>query len=299
MKTKATIIFSLLAIFLLSVMISCEDDNKLETGTLSLSITDAPIDDTTITGVFITIDSLQYHMQDNEWKTFEEYDGPKTINLLELTNGASELLGNFEMEAGQYTQLRFLLDAPANGQGQPTNPGCYMEYENGETVDLFVPSGGQSGYKAVGAFTVPSNGTVDITADFDVRKSVVEAGATGRYILKPTIRLIVDNQAGSITGGISNIPEGMNISVFAYEDGTYSDTEAAEPGDQENRFPNAVSSDIVEENNYTLSYLAPMKYDLVVVGYMNNEFYEVMGIVEDVAVESNNTTSEPIDLTSL
>ena len=300
MKSKTILLLGLVAMFFLVFNSGCEEEDNLQTGTLSLSITDAPIDDTSITGVYITIDSLQYHKQNNSWATFEEYGGPKKVNLLELTDGFSELLGSFEMEAGQYNQLRFILDVPEKGQGSPSTPGCYLEYDNGDTEPLFVPSGGQTGYKGVGAFTVPSNGTVDITADFDVRKSVVEAGATGMYILKPTIRLIVDNQAGTITGGVSNIPDGMNITVFAYEDGTYSDTEASEPGDEENRFPNAVSSDILNESNeYTLPYLAPMNYDLVVVGYMDNEFHEVLGTVEDVTVESNETTSEPIDLSSL
>jgi hypothetical protein len=38
---------------------------------------------------------------------------------------------------------------------------------------------------------VPVNGTVVVTADFDVRKAVVVAGSS--YILKPTIKLIVND----------------------------------------------------------------------------------------------------------
>ena len=300
MKSKTILLVGLVAMFFLVFNSACEEEDNLQTGTLSLSITDAPTDDTSITGVYITIDSLQYHKQNNSWATFGEYGGPKKVNLLELTDGFSELLGNFEMESGQYNQLRFILDAPVRGQGTPSNPGCYLEYENGDTKPLFVPSGGQTGYKGVGAFTVPSNGTVEITADFDVRKSVVEAGVTGMYILKPTIRLVVDNQAGTIAGSVSNIPDETGITVFAYENDEYSDTEAAEPAAEENRFPNAVTSDVVgAEGGYQLNYLAPMVYDLVVVSYVDGEFQEVLGKVEDVTVESNETTSEPIDLSSL
>jgi hypothetical protein len=92
-------------------------------------------------------------------------------------------------------------------QGQISNPGCYLEFEDGSTENLYVSSGAQTGYKTVGSFTVPINGSVDVTADFDVRKSVVEAGVTGMYLLKPTIRLVVENQAGQIAGSVSNIPE--------------------------------------------------------------------------------------------
>jgi hypothetical protein len=259
------------------------------------------VDDTDITGVYVTINEVKYHMQDSSWKSFEGFEGPKKFNLLALTDSISELLGTFEMEAGTYTQLRFMLDAPEKGQGPPTSPGCYLEFKDGETMPLFVPSGGQSGYKATGAFRVPSNGTVEVTADFDARKSVVENPGIHRYILKPTIRLIVNNQAGSISGEVSNLPaDGSNITIYAYGDDQYSDTEAAEPEEGENRFPNAITSDLVDDKNaYHLWYLAPGTYDLVVVRTLNEEFQEVMGIVEDVVVESKKNTGHPIDLSSL
>ena len=91
----------------------CEsDDNK---GTISLAITDAPIDQSDVTGVYLTITEIQYHMSDNEWMIFDEFEGPQEFNILELTNGESALLGSFELDAGTYTQLRFILDAPVSG----------------------------------------------------------------------------------------------------------------------------------------------------------------------------------------
>jgi len=298
MKTRLLILTSIFLIF--AIFPGCEDKNN-GTGTLNLSLTDAPTDQPDVTGVYITITGLEYHKQNNSWQTFEAYEGPKTVNLLELTDGMSEMLGSFEMEAGQYNQLRFMLDAPERGDMQPSNPGCYLEYSGGETDPLFVPSGDNTGYKATGAFTVPSNGSVELTADFNVRKSVVETGTQDLYILQPTIRLIVNNEAGTIAGGITNLPtDGSEILVYAYEDGTYSDTEAAEPDVETSRFPDAVTSDALdEENSYQLNYLAPMTYDLVVVRTLGGQFQEVEGLVEDVVVESKKTTNAPIDLSSL
>lgn len=277
---------------------ACEknDDNK---GVLNLSITDAPIDTDGIESVFITFSEVQYHTSQNNWQVFEEFEGPKTFDLLELTRGETDFLGSFELEAGTYTQLRFMLDAPLFDMGPESNPGCYLEFEDGATQNLFVPSGFQTGYKAVGAFQVPVNGSVDVTADFDVRKSVVKTGS-GKYILKPTIRLIVDNQAGKIAGGVTNIPEGKGIVVYAYEEGTYDASEADEPADEETRFPNAVTSDkVCEENSYHLAFLAPGLYDLVVTATVEGEFDEVLGIIEGVEVESKKTTSMPIDIDEL
>lgn len=297
MKTRIFILTALMIPF--ALFTGCEEE-KSETGTLDLSLTDAPIDQQDVTGVYITINGLEYHKQNNDWATFEEYGEPETFNLLELTDGLSKMLGSFEMEAGQYNQLRFMLEAPVRGESTPSNAGCYLEFEGGDTQPLFVPSAGNTGYKAVGAFTVPSNGTVELTADFDARKSVVETGTAGMYILRPTIRLIVNNEAGSIAGSISNFPtDGSDIIVYAYENEDYSDTEAADPEAEKSRFPNAVTSDIADDqNSYKLHYLAPMTYDLVVVRYLDGQFQEVLQVVEDVAVESRETTPQPIDLST-
>ena len=306
MKTKITLIIALLVS--LGVFMGCEEDNTGQTGTLALSLTDAPIDDTSVTGVWVTITGIQYHMQDSAWKDFEGFQGPQKFNLLALTDSISEVLGTAEIEAGQYNQLRFMLDAPEKGQGPPTSPGCYIEFDDGDTQPLFVPSGGQSGYKAVGAFRVPSNGTVEVTADFDARKSVRETGGMQeRYILQPTIRLVVNNQAGSIAGEVTNLPtDGSDITIYAYEDDTYTSDEAADPAEGETRFPNAVTSDMVGDNDcnhsqkcYHLYYLAPTTYDLVVVRTLDGEFQKVMGASEDVVVESRKNTGHRIDLDDL
>ncbi len=297
MKTKVFLLLVVLPFFLFT---SCEKDENGNTGELKLHITDAPVDSDGITGVHITISEVHYHTTENGWEVFNDFEGPQTHNLLDLQRGESELLGSFEMEAGTYTQLRFVLDAPERGQGPPSTPGSYLEFEDGSTTALFVPSGAETGYKAVGSFTVPINGTVEVTADWDVRRSVVKAGVSGIYILKPTIRLVVNNQAGEIAGEVSNIPADTDIVVYAYEANTYEETEADDPAEEESRFPNAVSSDIVDEyGEYKLAYLAAGTYDLVVVAKIEGKFSEVLGIVENAVVESQEKTTLPINLEDL
>ena len=204
-------------------------------GHLKLYITDAPVDADNINGVYIAIREIQYKQQE-EWKTFDGLDYPLTYNLLELSGGKSAMLADISMPAGQYNQIRFLLEGPDEKccKIQP-NPGSYISFTDDTTEPLFIPSGSQTGYKAIGVFRVPVNGVVEITADFDVRKGLVQAN--GRYILKPTIRLIVNNEAGRISGSIINNSGYTDIIVYAYEDGTWSDTEDDDPADGENRFP--------------------------------------------------------------
>jgi hypothetical protein len=159
------------------------------TGTLRLYLTDAPIDAENVTGVYITINEIQYHL-DDQWITCAEFVGPQTYDLLELTGGNFILLGELTLPAGNYTQIRFMLDIAETGSHK-ANPGCYIEFAGNSTEPLFVPSGGETGYKAVGQFEVPVGGTVEVTADFDVREAVVVADS--HYILNPTIKLIVND----------------------------------------------------------------------------------------------------------
>jgi len=264
-------------------------------GTLELYLTDAPIDAENVTGVYITINEIQYHVGE-QWITCEEFEGPETYNLLELTGGNFTLLGDLTLPGGHYTQIRFILDIPEIGQN-PADPGCYMKFTDNSTEPLFVPSGNETGYKAIGQYEVPVNGTVVVTADFDVRKAVVVADF---YILKPTIRLVVNNQAGSIRGSITNASNYTDIIVFAYEDGTWADTEADDPVYPASRFPNAINSgEMDDEGGYRVSFLAAGTYDLVVAGYNGATFEEVLGFISDVQVESEQTTTQNIDTGAL
>jgi len=291
--------FIISAVALTLFFASCTKETG--TGILKLSLTDSPVDAENVAGVYITINEIQVHNPAEGWVTLEGFEGPQEFDLLDLTRGETSLLGSFELEGGKYTQIRFMLNAPEFGGGKPVNPGCYIEFKDETTEPLFVPSGAQTGFKAVGAFTVPVNGTVEITADFDVRKSIVETGGMAhRYILRPVIRLVVENEAGSISGNVTNIPEDTGVVVYAYADGEYNDDEAADPEEDATRFPNAVSSDMVcELGKYHIAFLAEGTYDLVVTSLVDDEFGEVLGIIEDVEVESRKMTSQDIDIDEL
>lgn len=155
---------------------------------VSLSITDAPIvDGEAVEGVYITITGIEYNLND-QWISDTNFTEPKLFNLLELTNGEVAPLSDLIINAGTVSQIRFLLDVEAEDvTSKKSNPGCYIIIDSDGIADgiidetdvkypLFVPSGTQSGFKLTSSFTVPSNGEVEITADFDVRKSVVKKG---------------------------------------------------------------------------------------------------------------------------
>jgi hypothetical protein len=324
-KMKSLKTFSYWALFsiLLSVAIFVGCNITNGTGTVNLNLADAPIADSKdIEGVYITIESIEYNIND-KWVVADDFVGPQKFNLLELTGGTVAPIADTQISAGTVTQIRFMLSAPEKGEQVKGTPGCYIAIDPDGTADgeegddvieaLFVPSGGETGYKANGPFEVPANGTVEITADFDVRKSVIYTGnreiGGGFYLLKPTIKLVVNNQAGSIQGAfVDNTTDAYDTYViFAYEDDMYDPSEATAVDAQSEPFPNAVGSGTAvdsDEDNvldaYTIAFLPAGTYDLIVAGVDAEGNYTVVSETDyaDVAVESEKTTIQNIDLSN-
>jgi len=317
MKLKKTVLI-ITIVSTISLLFGCSFfSNK---GTLSLSLTDAPIADSKdVEGVFITITKIQYNLN-GEWIDDTNFESPQTYNLLDLTNGTVEPLSNVVIDSGKVSQIRFLLDSAQDGKKTASiSSNCYIIIDSDGTAErdgiiekndnkypLFVPSGDQTGYKAVGEFIIPSNGTVEITADFDVRKSVIKKGNIDShdYSLKPTIRLIANNQAGSIKGSFSfnNIEEYNTYTIFAYESGEYNENELSQEGDNPTYFENAISSSQVvlseEGNNYILPFLAQGNYDLIITGVDDSNNYHILDDLNytNIEVESEKDSIENISI---
>jgi len=125
---------------------------------------------------------------------------PATYDLMKLRNGVFATLAQAMVPAGHYTQIRLKLGAGSN------------VVVDGVPFPLTVPSGMQSGYKLVGGFDVPANGLLDLGLDFDAARSIHQTG-NGKYLLKPTCRVMPFSTAGTIAGHI--LPESVPASVYA------------------------------------------------------------------------------------
>lgn len=165
------------------------DGNDGATGTLRLSLTDAPACgyDT----VFVTVEKVRVHQSasagdaDSGWSEVV-LATPQRIDLLTLTNGALLPLGQTELPAGTYTQMRLVL--AANNAANPLANA--IRPTGGAETALTTPSGQQSGLKANVNLAVPAGQVADFAIDFDACKSFVKAGNSGQYLLKPVLTVI-------------------------------------------------------------------------------------------------------------
>jgi len=268
-------------------------------GTMSLSITDAPpMLGEDVTEVNIAVIGIEYN-HDGNWTEAENFI-PQTFNLLDLQNGKTLHLGDIVLPAGHYTEIRFKLGAPEKEADVKNNPDCNITFADGSSVPLFVPSGSSSGFKAKGSFDITANAKVEVTADFDVHKSIVVAGNSGKYLLKPVIRIVVTELSGEINGTVVDVADYNGTTdalvVYSYDEGTYDIAEENE-NTEGIRFPNSVSSSDVNMTNgsYTLAFLGEGNYTLVTAQYDGTTFVDVVDIKYNIELMMGETITVDIN----
>jgi hypothetical protein len=253
------------------------------TGVLSLKITDTTT--TEFQAVYITVDEIQASMtpvdeneEDADWITVAKRE--QTYNLLELVNGVTEHLGVTELMAGEYTQLRLILGhLPDDGLNILDEHHPFANYfidHNDESYELKIPSGYESGFKIVGGFTIDEDETTDLILDFNVVKSLIQGGFSEKWILKPTVKVLNEDNAAQIVGFVADADtdealEGVIVS--------------AQTVTEESDVEKVVSSTVTDQDGFYSLFVNPGNY-LVVAGKSG-----YLSAHEEVTVESGD---EPI-----
>jgi hypothetical protein len=222
MKSPRYILINCAAAFVAILVVACGGGGGSDTGgsgTLSLTITDAPVLDEDVAEVWVRFTRVIIHPSGGG----ENIDEPVTdgtnpwidINLKDLTEGKTLLLGEFDLAAGQYSWIRLDID-PENTRivertvvGEPDGEG------NTETDDvhytarrLDCSSCDESHLKLNRSFTIENAGWINFTVDFDLQKSLtlqLPQSAKPRpddaYKLRPTLRILEAELASTYIWG--------------------------------------------------------------------------------------------------
>lgn len=174
------------------------------TGSVRLAVTDAPA--CGYDHVYVTVNAVKFHQSpdatdtDAGWQTLALGGTPQRIDLLDLTNGLLQELGQTILPTGTYTQMRLVLapnsSAPYANAAVPTG---------GTETALTTPSAQSSGLKLATRFTVTPGQLTDLVLDIDACKSIVTAGQSGHLNLKPVMSVFPRILTGmAVDGYVSN-----------------------------------------------------------------------------------------------
>ncbi len=241
-----------------AVLVSaCGGGSSSDTGRVTVSLTDMPVDHAD--QVVISVSGVAFKPEGSPPERVADF-AARSIDLLQYQNGQTAvLLQDTPMGAGRYQWLRLIIDT------EPNVRDSYIVID-GQECELNVPSGAETGLKLHRPIDVPASGSLALTVDFDLHKSIhappgqASGACASGYALRPTLRLVNDAEVGAIDGTVTfesgSVPVDCKPNVYVYE-------EAVTPDDSEEA--TAISPDIdpfvvvsvdIPEGSITGSYRA-------------------------------------------
>jgi len=199
-----TVLFTVLTATLLfwGCQSSMDSGTNIGTGTMLVKLHDAPVD---YDEVNISIERVEVNNTESANSGWTVISEPNEVyNILDLVNGEFEILANAELEVGTYKQIRLIL----NDQNTVVI--------DGETFNLLVPSGVQTGVKLNIDAEIREGIQYTLLLDFDANRSIVKQGSTSQYALQPVIRATNEAITGNVSGTI--LPAEARAAVFAISD---------------------------------------------------------------------------------
>ncbi len=169
-------------------------------GTVTASMTDSPGTFTALNVQVIRIEAHKTSVSDSTsgWVTI--CDSTVNVNIMDLTNGKTHLLGSNNIDAGTYDQIRMILG---------TNNTVTM---GGMTYPITIPSGTQTGIKINTNMTINAGENFNLLLDFNAAQSVHMTG-NGNFMLKPVIHAVEVQTQGDLSGTI--LPASAKPVVYA------------------------------------------------------------------------------------
>ena len=226
----------------------------VEYGFVSLSVTDAPIDNAV--EVWVQFDGVEFMPStDSPYQdpVLIMFDTPMSIDLLELQGNKSKALLTDEiLRTGIYDWVKLKITAAKDGVMD-----SYIVLKDGTVHELDMPAGSDIGLTIDGGLEIIANTPSAKTIDFDLRKSIVMNNPND-FQIQPVIKLVSNDKSGSIEGTVklktltspscSDSDPSTGNAVYLYEGNK------VKPDDIGGTGAEPVTSALVKLNNLTGNY---------------------------------------------
>lgn len=274
-------IFALLFFASFIMFTSCSDstsndpgDENTKTGNLEIKITDAPIDDKNIQGVYVTFSAIKIDGKQISM------GGKKTVNVFALQNGNAVSLLNSEVTAGNFTDVELVLDYEIDAQGN--SPGTYILTSDNTKHNLKTVSESTLQFSVENVNnSIKENELTTVYVDFDLRKAIRYAENATQEMkysfvdnLNNTLRAVDGVNHYKISGNYTDAQNvsGEKVIVYTYKKGGFNlNTEKNSESSTGLLFPNAITStDIKEDGTFEIHFLNQGEYELHFISYDSN-----------------------------
>lgn len=269
MNTFQKSALALLSFPTLLLVAACDDsagvaDVAPQVALVRIVMTDAPID--YIEEALVDIGQVSLVPGDGSGHIVISDDGTDGfVNLLDFQGAATTPIGQAEIEPGEFSQLRMVVEA-----AHVKLKDRYAFRDGTTEMALKVPSGAQSGIK-LNLHDAEDGGPVAIipgetvlVLDFDVGRSFVlngnfetRAGVHGVHF-QPTLRVVAMDVAASISGVVTTSLDGVAV------EGLTVTAEPTDPGTVEGYQTMAGTAITDADGAYTIHFLVPGSYDVTV-----------------------------------
>ncbi|MEQ8861641.1 MAG: DUF4382 domain-containing protein [Pseudomonadales bacterium] len=231
------------------------------TGSLSLGLVDAPVDE--VFEVNVQITGVSVKPQSGPAQDFM-FTSPQDVDVLALQNGTVfDLLVDETVPAGRYNWI----EVHANAEFDGVFDSYALETALGGMIELRIPSGSA---RFVSGFVVTAGQNNAFMLDWDLRRALTDPVGQNGWQLTPAHRLIDITEYGSLSGTVADgltmdnactsdaEGNGNLVYLFVGENATPDDLGSA--GEPVTTAPVRVNDAMAGAYSYTFEFLDPGAY---------------------------------------
>lgn len=253
---------ALFALSLAGLLTACGGNSDSdESGSLTLNLTDAPIDE--VFAVSLQISGVSVKPQGGPAMNFD-FLSPVDVDLLSLQNGnVFNLLDGETVPAGRYNWIELHANAELDG----TFDSYVMETETGAMIELRTPSGST---RFVSGFVVTAGQNNSFMLDWNVRRALTDPEGLDGWHLTSAHRLIDMTEYGSLSGVVADAlvmdgsctsdAEGNGNVVYIYAGHDVVPDDMGSAGEPLTSGPVSVDDTMAGAYTYSVPFLDPGPY---------------------------------------